>query len=100
MKIVLRYFIIEYFDEKWINVLFFFQINMNNFINFATEIVFNEFTIDFKIRNSLNMLFNLFPENYALFRNVKRSEIHEIITFINAKIKIRYDNKYKLVNMC
>ena len=45
------------------------------------------------------MLSDLFFENYALFRNVRRSKIHEIITFANAKTKIRYDSKYKFIDM-
>ena len=99
VEIALRYFTTEYPDEEWTTVLPFLQTSMNNSTNSSTGCAPNELTVGFRVRDPLNMLSDLPPEDYALLRDIKRSQAHEAIAFANAKAKIRYDSKHKPINM-
>ena len=63
-------------------------------INFA----FNELIYEFKINNTLKMLFNLFLKNFNRLRQIKREKIEFVIIFVNIINKIRYDLYYKFIN--
>ena len=48
--------------------------------------------------NILKLLINLLIKNLNHFRLIKREKVDNIIIFINAIIKTRYDNNYKIIN--
>ena len=95
IEIVLRFHVIAYFDDEWVDVLSFIQINNNNVVHDIIEYVLNELIYEFKINDTLNMLTDLLFENYSQLRQIKRENVEIVITFVNVLSKIRYDAIHK-----
>lgn len=57
----------------------------------------NELTYDFHIRNIIKLLTDLLTEAFNQLRLIKREKIDNVIIFINAIIKTRYDNNHKII---
>jgi hypothetical protein len=75
-------------------MLLYLTIFHNNVINVTIDFVFNELIYDFKINDTLNMLKNLFVENYFKFKQIKREFAKKIMIFVNVMHKRRYDQTY------
>ena len=58
----------------------------------------NKLAYNFHIRDTLELLINLSKKDLNRLHLIKREKIDDIITFINAIIKIHYDNNYKIIN--
>ena len=54
---------------------------------------------DFRVKDIVKLLTDLSAENLDQLRLIKREKTDNVITFINAMSKIRYDNKYKVINL-
>ena len=63
------------------------------FIDFA----FNELVYDFKINDSLDMLVDLFSQNYQRLRQIKRKNAEIVMTFVNVVNKVRYDQNHRII---
>ena len=99
IEIALRFHITAHFDDEWIDVLSFIQIENNNVVHATIEYVSNEFVYEFKINDTLNMLTNLSFENYSQLRQIKRENVEVVMTFVNALSKIRYDTIHKTLKL-
>ena len=66
-------------NVDFIEKLLYIQININNIISTIIDHIFNKFCYDFRIRNNLNLLINLFKKNYIKFRLQYRELIKELI---------------------
>ena len=55
----------------------------------------NELIYEFKINDTLNMLTNLFFENYNQLRQIKRENVEVVMIFVSALSKARYDEIHK-----
>ena len=91
----MRFHITAHFDDEWIDVLSFIQIDNNNVVHAIIEYVSNEFVYEFKINDTLSMLTNLSSENYSQLRQIKRENVEIAIIFVNVLSKIRYDAMHK-----
>ena len=99
IEIVLRFHVIAHFDDEWIDVLSFIQIDNNNVVHVIIEYVSNELVYEFKINDTLNMLTNLSFENYSQLRQIKRKNVEIVMTFVNALNKTRYDAIHKTLKL-
>ena len=95
IEIALRFHVIAHLDDEWVDVLSFFQIENNNVVHAIIEYFSNELIYEFKINDTLDMLANLFSENYSQLRQVKRENVEVAMTFANAFSKARYDEIHK-----
>ena len=95
VEIALRFHVIAHFDDEWIDVLSFIQVDNNNVVHVIIEYVSNELIYEFKINDTLNMLTNLSFENYSQLRQVKRKNVEIAMTFANTLSKTRYDAVHK-----
>ena len=71
---------------------------LNNFITLI-NFVFNELIYDFRFRNIVKLLIDLSVKNLDQLCLIKRKKINDVIIFVNAMSKIRYDNKHKVINL-
>ena len=99
IEIVLRFHLIINSDDEadWLKVLFFFQIESNNVKQFATSFALNELAYDFKVNDTIDMLFDLLSKDYSRLRLIKREEIESIMIFVNVLSKTRYDRAHRVV---
>ena len=95
VEIVLRFHITAHFDDEWIDVLSFIQIDNNNVVHVTIEYASNELVYEFKINDTLSMLANLSFENYSQLRQIKRENVETAMTFANVLSKARYDAMHK-----
>ena len=73
----------------------FIQIEHNNIKNFRISYVSNELIINFKIHDFLLYLFyDLSFEDFSHFRQMKRNETGQTLSFNNIFAKLRYDKKH------
>ena len=99
IEIALRFHIIAHFDDEWIDVLSFIQVENNNVVHAIIEYVSNELVYEFKINDTLNMLANLSFENYSQLLQIKRENVEAAMTFANALSKARYDAIHKTLEL-
>lgn len=99
VNIVIQYFLISHFDEDWIIVLLYLQFAMNNVISAIIKKNFNELMYDFKINDSLSLLFNELVDNFVNLRHIWRQEIQKAIDFAVIVVKSRYNNKHKFIEL-
>ena len=97
IKIIIRFFIINYSNINFVLTLSLLQIQFNNFVNVIIELSFNKINDDFKTRDAF---FNLSKqskqssENLAIQRLKYRRETIDVIVFVNVKIEIHYDARH------
>ena len=96
MKIVIRFLIINYSDVNYVLALFSFQVQLNNLFNVAIELLLNEISYDFRIRDAIFSLIEKEITAVDLFaqRLKYRQETIDAIVFVNAKAKIYYDARH------
>ena len=99
IEIALRFHVIAHFDDEWIDVLSFIQVENNNVIHVIIEYTSNELIYEFKINDTLNMLANLLFENYSQLRQIKRKNDEVVMIFANALSKTRYDAVHKTLEI-
>ena len=99
IEIVLRFHVTAHFDDEWVDVLSFIQIENNNVVHITTEYASNELVYEFKINDTLNMLANLSSENYNQLRQIKRENVEIAMAFVNALSKVRYDAMHKTLKL-
>ena len=99
VEIVLRFHVIAHFDDEWVDVLSFIQIDNNNVVHVIIEYASNELIYEFKINDTLSMLTNLSSENYNQLRQIKRENVEIAMTFVNALNKARYDAIHKTLKL-
>ena len=100
IKIILRFHLIIYSNDEWINVIFFLQIENNNVTQTTIDHVFNELYYEFKINDIIDALVvDLSTKTFNKFRQLKRENVETIMTFVNAFNKTRYDNKHRVINI-
>ena len=99
IEIALRFHVIAHFDDEWIDVLSFIQVDNNNVVHVIIEYASNELIYEFKINDTLNMLTNLLFENYNQLRQIKRKNVEIVMTFANAFNKTRYDEVHKTLKI-
>ena len=99
IEIALRFHVIAHFDDEWIDVLSFLQIENNNVVHVIIENFSNELIYEFKINDTLNMLTNLSFENYSQLRQIKRDDVEVVMTFVNALNKARYDEVHRTMKL-
>ena len=76
----------------------FLQAFLNNFVTFI-KFASNKLIYDFRVRNTLRLLTDLFIKDLNYLRLIKRKEIDDVIIFINAMIKNRYDNNHIIIKL-
>ena len=97
IKIIIRFFIINYSDVNFVLILFSFQAQFNNSVNVFIDLSFNEINYDFKIRDAL---FNLSKQskrsniNFSIQKLKYRREAADVFVFANVKIKFYYDARH------
>ena len=97
IEIVIRYFVIEFFEIDYILILSIIQTQWNNSLNVVTNLFFNEIIYDFKVRNAL---FSIIETNIVNTLNLSaqrmkyQREIVDAIDFVAAKIKVYYDARH------
>ena len=99
IEIALRFHVIAHFDDEWIDVLSFLQVENNNVVHVTIEYSSNELIYEFKINDTLNMLTDLSFENYSQLRQIKRDDVETVMTFVNALSKTRYDEIHKAMKL-
>ena len=65
----------------------------------STSLILNELIYDFYIKNIVKLITDLLIKNFDQLRLIKREKIDNIIIFINAMSKTRYDNQHKVINL-
>ena len=95
IEIALRFHVTTHSNDEWIEILSFFQIENNNVVHAIIGYFSNELVYEFKINDTLNMLADLFPENYSQLRQIKRENVEVVMTFVNVFSKVRYDEIHK-----
>ena len=93
-EIALRFWLFNSKNTNWLAVLLYLTTFHNNAINVTIDFAFNELIYDFRINDILNMLKNLFVENYFKFKQIKRESTKKIIIFVNVMHKRRYDQTH------
>ena len=99
IEIALRFHVIAHPNEKWVNVLFFLQTKNNNVVHVIIEYAFNELVYDFKVNDTLDLLADLFSENYSQLRQLKRENVEVAMIFVNVFNKTRYDEIHKILKL-
>ena len=77
--------------------MLYLQTKNNNIIYVIINYAFNELTYEFKMRDIIKMLANLFSKNFNRLRFIKREKAKIAITFVNALNKVKYDLYYKII---
>ena len=99
IEIALRFWLFNSKNTNWLATLFYLTIFHNNVINVTIDFVFNELIYDFKINDTLNMLKNLFVENYFKFKQIQREFAKKIMIFANVMHKRRYDQTHTNIQL-
>ena len=99
IEIALRFHVIAHFDDEWIDVLSFFQVENNNVVHVIIEYSSNELIYEFKINDTLNILTDLSFENYNQLRQIKRDDVEVAMIFVNALSKTRYDKVHRAMKL-
>ena len=94
IEITLRFWLFDSKNTNWLTILFYLTIFYNNVINVTIDFALNELIYDFKINDTLNMLKNLFVENYFRLKQIKRESAKKIMIFANFMHKRRYDETH------
>ena len=98
IEIVLRYLISKIFDVNWVIVVFSFQFEFNNASNTFIDQTSNKLKFEFFSRDLITSLTNNiinWSTNLNLLRLIYRKKAIDVMSFVNAQIKFRYDNKHK-----
>ena len=91
IEITLRFWLFDSKNTNWLAILLYLTISHNNVTNVTIDFALNELIYDFRINDTLNMLKNLFAENYFRLRQIKRESAKKIMIFANVMHKRRYD---------
>ena len=94
IEITLRFWLFNSKNTNWLTILFYLTISHNNVINATIDFALNELIYDFKINDTLNMLKNLFVENYFRLKQIKREFAKKTMIFVNVMHKQRYDETH------
>ena len=94
LKIAFRFWFSNFENINWLKTFFYFTTINNNVVSATIDFVFNEFSYDFRVNDTLIMLKNLSIENYFRFRQVKREFVEKTMIFVNVMKKLRYDAKH------
>ena len=94
IEITLRFWLFDSKNTNWLTILLYLTIFHNNVINVTIDFAFNELIYDFKINDTLNMLKDLFVENYFRLKQIKREFEKKIMIFANVMHKRRYDEAH------
>ena len=97
VEIVFQYHLTIYFKNlySWHKILFYIQAESNNIKHVETNFASNELVYDFKIQDFLDFLRNLSFENYFKTRQYICDKIEQMLVFINAYAKKRFDDRHK-----
>jgi hypothetical protein len=104
VKIALRFFLTKNFETDWVSAIFMIQSNFNNAFNVFTRLCSNQLIYDFKVRNIFSSLIAEKFENTSRFKILNllnqirlrnRQETTDVVSFVNAKIKIIHDRRHK-----
>ena len=96
IKIIIRFFIINYSNINFVLILSSFQTQLNNFVNVIIDLFSNEINYEFKIRETLFNLSkqqNAFADFFAQRLKYRRKTI-DVFAFVNVKVKIHYDARH------
>ena len=97
MKIVFRFFIINYSNIDHVKTLSFFQIMFNNSINVIIDLSLNEIIYNFKMRDAFIEIVNneiSVNLNFVALRLKYKKKTIDVIAFVNVKIKIYHDARH------
>ena len=97
VEIIFWYHLTIYFKNVhlWYKILFYIQAKLNNVKHVKTDFAFNKLIYNFKIQNSLDFLRDLPFENYFKTWQYIHNKIEQILVFVNAYAKKRFDAQYK-----
>ena len=85
--------------DDWVIVLQFLQGSLNNSMGFSTGFAPNELACGFRVRDSLGLLADLPREDLDQLRPIKREEADDVIAFVDAVAKPRYDSNHKAIRL-
>ena len=103
VKIALRYLITKNPNFEWKEILSALQLNLNNNVNVIIDIFSNEVALKFKSREIFTIVINkklIVESNVTHFFHDKflfRQKAADITSFATTKIKIKYDDKHKIL---
>ena len=98
VEIIFRYFLTNNPGADFANVLPFIQTAINNVINTATRLVFNEIIYEFRNNGTLKLITDLPPENFNQLRFIYKKQTEKITIRVKAITKHRYDNQHFATN--
>ena len=79
------------------------QFNFNNTLNVFIKITLNQLKFDFFSRNLISLFDNNKSKNEIIDLNlikiIYRKKVVDVIFYVNVQIKLRYDNKHKLLKL-
>ena len=78
-------------------MLSYLQTKNNNVKQLSINFAFNELAYNFKINDSLDMLVDLFLQNYQRLRQIKKKNVEIIMIFANIINKVRYDQNHRTI---
>ena len=97
IKIVLRYLIVDDSNVNWVKIVSSFQFDFNNASNVFIDQTLNQLKFDFLFRDFIISLtkstINLSKLNFLRF--IYREKTFDVMSFVNAQMKFRYDNRHK-----
>ena len=98
VEIALRFFVTEYPEEDWDEVIPHVQATLNNSANASTGTAPNEILYGFKTNQEpLQALTHLPEEDYATLRQQFRNMAEDSLEFAVTMMKHRYDARHKLI---
>ena len=97
IEIALRFHVTAHSEENWNEVLPYLQAESNNVKQLFTDFTPNELAYDFKVNDPLEMLADLFPQDYQRLRQIKREDAEVVMAFASVVSKARYDQNHRAI---
>ena len=87
IEITFKFHVTIHSKNDWNEILSYLQTESNNVKQIFIGFVFNELAYNFKINDSLDMLADLFSQNYQRLRQIKKKDAEIVMTFANVVSK-------------
>lgn len=100
VELALRFYVAEYLDEQWIDVVPALQWNLNNTYSRSIDASPHEYLFGFKIQGPVDRLTNLLPQRQAEIRFLRqhlRRDAQLRMDVVAAEAKRIYDQKHRQV---